>query len=110
MGTVLLLPGGGAHLHLPEQQRGGWGERRLALVNGDRGAGAGGGPHPRTAPEPALRWQEGQRRGGSSPDGDEAAGVAPPQPAAPAAKSGRDLRVRNRQRLLLLRSASELAL
>jgi hypothetical protein len=99
MGTVLLLPGGGARLHLLEQRRGGWGERRLALVNSDRGAGAGGGPHPRTAPEPVLRWQEERRRGGSSPDGDEAAGVAPPRPAAPAAKSGRDLRVRSRQRL-----------
>jgi hypothetical protein len=89
MGTVLLLPGGGTHLHLLEQHRRGWGERRLDLVNGDRGVGAGGGPHPRTAPELALRWQGGRRRGGCSSDDDEAAGVAPEQPAAPAAMPGR---------------------
>jgi hypothetical protein len=98
METVLLLPGGGTRLHLLEQQPGGWGERRLDLVNGDRGAGAGGGPHPRTAPETALRWQGGRRGGGSDPDGDGAVGAAQPQPAAPAALSGRGLRVRSRRR------------
>jgi hypothetical protein len=94
MGTVLLLPGGGAHLQLLEQHHRGWGGR-LDLVNGDRGAEAGGDPHPRTAPELALWWQGGRRRGGTSSDrrpaasdGEEAAGVTPDQPAAPAAMPG----------------------
>jgi hypothetical protein len=103
MGTVLLLLRGGAHLQLLEQRRRGWG--RLDLVNSDKGAGAAGGPHPRIAPELALRWQGGRRRGGSSShrrpaasDCDEAAGVAPDQPAA---MPGCWLRIGGRWRLHL---------
>jgi hypothetical protein len=96
-GTVLLLQGEGVHLQLLEQRHRGWGGR-LDLVNGDRGAGAGGGPHPRTASELALRWQGGRRRGGSSSDGDEVARVTPDPSAAPAAMPGCWLRVGSRQR------------
>jgi hypothetical protein len=74
------------------------GGRRLVLVNGDRGAGAGGGPHPRTAPGLTLWWQGGRRRGGSSSAGDEVEGVAPDPPAAPAAMPGCWLRVESRRR------------
>jgi hypothetical protein len=56
LGTGLLLRGRGVRLPAPEQPRRGWGERRLDLVDGDRGAGAGGGPHLRSAPELAL-WR-----------------------------------------------------
>jgi hypothetical protein len=80
--TGLLLRGRGARLPPPEHHRRGWGSRRLGLVNGDRGAGAAGGPHPRTASELMLWWQDGWWRGGSDSgrgpaalDGEEAVGT-----------------------------------